>query len=176
MPPMPLSYIKCLHPSAANISRPRSAPTIPATVKLGACVTLPSIDLDPCLRLKILRRHSIGNKERRAEQSFSAFAATQGRQSISSGTSMSSRLAAMTGASAASVNATGFWECYAEIELQLMAAGQSVAYGEFANGDLTSGHPSFVSHGVNHGLSLWCGVRMLCSKQGCELELPGVHS
>ena len=25
-PPMPLSHIKCLHPSAANISRPRSAP------------------------------------------------------------------------------------------------------------------------------------------------------
>jgi len=52
------------------MSRPRSAPAILALGKLGACVTLPSIDLDSCLHLKILRRHSIGNKERRAEQSF----------------------------------------------------------------------------------------------------------
>jgi len=85
-----------------------------------------------------------------------------------------SRLAAMIGVSAASVNAAGFWECYAEIEPQQVAAGQSVACGEFASGDFTSGHPSFVPHGVNHGLSLWCGVRMLCPMQGCEM--PGVHS
>jgi hypothetical protein len=52
-----------------------------------------------------------------------------------------SRLAAMIGVSTASVNAAGFWECYAEIELQPVAASRSVACGEFANGDFTSGHP-----------------------------------
>lgn len=33
------------------------------------------------------------------------------------------------------------WECYAGIERQLLAAGQSVACGELASGDVTSGHP-----------------------------------
>ena len=56
-----------LHPSAANMPRPRSALTVLAVGKLGACVTLPSIDLDSCLHFKILRRHLIGNNERQAE-------------------------------------------------------------------------------------------------------------
>ena len=51
-----------------------------------------------------------------------------------------SRLAAMIDVSIASVNAAGFWECYAEFERQQLTAGQSVACGEFASGDFTSGH------------------------------------
>ena len=129
-----------LHPSAANMSRPRSAPTVLAVGKLGACITLPSIDLDSCLHLKILRRHSIGNKERRAEQSFCLRRHT--RTTINYiWNVLASRLAAMIGAPTASVNAAGFWECYAEIKRQQVAADQSVACGEFASGDFTSGHP-----------------------------------
>ena len=96
-----------LHPSAANISRPRSAPTVLALGKLGACVTLPSIDLDSCLHLKILRRHSIGNKERQVEQSCCLRSNT--RTTINFiWDILVPRLAAMIGVSAASVNAAGF--------------------------------------------------------------------
>ena len=129
-----------LHPSAANMSRPRSAPTVLASGKLGACVTLPSIALDTCLRLKILRRHSIGNKERQAEQSSCLCRCTRTKINYFWNV-LVSRLAAMIGVSTASVNAAGFLECYAEIEPQHVAAGQSVACGEFASGDFTSGHP-----------------------------------
>lgn len=41
--------------------------TILALGKLGACATLPSIDLDSYLHLKILRRYSIENKERQTD-------------------------------------------------------------------------------------------------------------
>ena len=89
------------------MSRPRSAPTILAFGKLGACVTLPSIDPDSCLPLKILRRHSIGNKERRAEQSSCLCRYT--RTTINYiWNVLVFRLAALIGVSTASFNAAGF--------------------------------------------------------------------
>ena len=95
-----------LHPSAANMSRPRSAPTILAFGKLGACVTLPSIDPDSCLPLKIQRRHSIGNKERQAEQSSCLCRHT--RTAINHVWNiLASRLAALFGVPTASFNAAG---------------------------------------------------------------------
>ena len=33
------------------------------------------------------------------------------------------------------------WECYEKFDWQQVAAGQSVACGELASGDVTSGHP-----------------------------------
>jgi len=128
-----------LHPSAANMSRPRSAPTILAVGKLGACITLPSIDLDSCLRLKILRRHSIGNKERRAEQSFCLRRHT--RTTINYiWDILAPRLAALIGVPTASFKCSRTWECYEFFEQQHVAAGQSVACGELASGCVTSGH------------------------------------
>jgi len=75
--------------------------------RLRACVTLPSIDSDSCLPLKILRRHSIGNKERRAEQSSCLCRHT--RTTIDYiWNVLVSRLAALIGASTASFKAAGF--------------------------------------------------------------------
>ena len=48
-----------------------------------------------------------------------------------------SRLAALFGVPTASSNAAGG----NATERQQLAAGQSVAWGEFASGDVTSGHP-----------------------------------
>jgi len=88
------------------MSRPRSAPTILAVGKLGACIILPSIDLDSCLPSKILRRHSIGNKERRAEQSSCLCRYT--RTTINYiWDVLASRLAALIGVPTASFNAAG---------------------------------------------------------------------
>lgn len=106
-----------------------------AVGKLGACISLMNIGPDTCLRLKILRRHSIGNKERRAEQSSCLCRHT--RTTINYVWNiLASRLAALFGVPTASSSAAGN-----ATERQQMAAGQSVARGEFASGDVTSGHP-----------------------------------
>jgi len=45
----------------------------------------------------------------------------------------------------ATLDAAGFWECHKAIKLQLMAVMVKAWHvAGFANGDFTSGHPSFV--------------------------------
>ena len=76
--------------------------------KLGAWVSLPSIDLDACLRLKILRRHSIGNKERQAEQSSCLCRCTRTKINYIWNV-LVSRLAAMIGVSTV-IEVGGFYD------------------------------------------------------------------
>ena len=149
------------------MSRPRSAPTILAFGKLGACVTLPSIDPDSCLHLKILRRHSIGNKERRAEQSSCLCRHT--RTTINYVWNiLVSRLAALFGVPTASFNAAGN-----ATERQHLAAGQSVAWGGVCKWGRHIWTSASALYSVNDGLPPWCKARVICPSQGCAR--PGIH-
>ena len=97
--------VNCIHQQRTCQDQGAHLPSI-AVGKLGACISLMSIGPDTCPRSQTSRGHSIGNKERRAEQSSCLCRCTRTKINYIWNV-LASRLAALFGVPTASFNAAG---------------------------------------------------------------------